>query len=157
MSAMRVRDLFPLFILGCFLSVSYAWGQDTQVTASVGSDTVGVQDQFRFTITVSGKDSDSAEAPRISDLQNFEIVAGPNVSSQFQWINGRASSSKSFIYILIPEKEGQFTIDSVEVRVGDAVYKTQPLQIRVTSAPVQSSPQPQRRIRPIDPFDPFDL
>ncbi len=136
-----------------FLISANAWAQDTQVTASVGSDTVGVQDQFQLTITVSGRDSGDAENPRFSRLQGFKIVSGPNISTQFQWINGRSSSSKSFIYILIPEKEGQFTIDPVEVRVGEKVYRTQQLQVRVTSAPRNPPVQPQRRISPFDPFE----
>ena len=135
-----------LWITGC------AWGQDTQVTASVGSDSVGVQDQVQLSITVSGKDSGDAEPPRITSLQGFRIVSGPNVSTQFQWINGRTNSSKSFIYVLIPEKEGQFTIDPVEVRVGGKGYRTQPLQVRVTSAPRSSPPPQQRSVNPLDPF-----
>ena len=128
------------------------------VTASVDSDSVGVLDQFEFSITVSGKDSGDAEAPRIqSSLRNFRVVSGPSVSTQFQWINGRTSSSKSFTYSLIPEKEGQFTVDPVEVRVGSKVYKTQPLQVRVTSAPRRSPPRGQRPpLSPLDPFEPFE-
>lgn len=139
--------------LGILLGITgCAWGQDTQVTASVGSDSVGVQDQVQLSITVSGKDSGDAEPPRISSLQGFRIVSGPNVSTQFQWINGRTNSSKSFVYVLIPEKEGQFTIDPVEVRVGGKGYRTQPLQVRVTSAPRSSPQQQQRSVNPLDPF-----
>jgi hypothetical protein len=127
-------------------------GQDTQVTVSVSSDTVGVQDQFQLTVTVSGKDSGDAENPRFTRLQGFKIVQGPNISSQFQWINGRSSSNKRFIYILIPEKEGQFTIEPVEVLIGNKIYKTQPLQVRVTSAP--QNPPPKQP--PANPFDPFE-
>jgi hypothetical protein len=159
MPIMRLTCIYLFFVVGGLLTVSPVLGQDAQVTASVDSDTVGVQDQFRLTIIVSGKDSDEAEAPKLSALQNFRVVSGPSISSQFQWINGRSSSSKSFIYILIPEKEGQFTIDPIEVSVGDAVHKTQQLQIRVTSAPSRPSPgpsTPQRRIRPFDPLDPFE-
>jgi hypothetical protein len=132
------------------------WSQDTQVTASVSSDTIGSQDQLQFTITVSGKDSADAETPRFSGLRGFKIVSGPNTGTQFQWINGKTSSSKSFSYILIPDKEGQFTIDPVEVRAGGRTYKTQPLQVRVTSAPRNPSPQPQKGPSIWDPFDDID-
>ena len=132
---------------------SFAKGQDAQVTASVGSDTVGIQDQFQLAVTVTGKDSGDAENPRISRLPGFRVVSGPNISTQFQWVNGRSSSSKSFIYILLPEKEGQFVIDPIEVRVGGKTFRTQPLQVRVTSA--QHSPPAQSR-RPLNPLDPFD-
>ncbi len=149
LSIMRLTAL----TLGIWLCIAAcAWGQDTQVTASVSSDSVGVQDQVQLSVTVSGKDSGDAEPPRITSLKGFKIVSGPNVSSQFQWINGRTSSNKSFMYVLIPEKEGQFTIDPVEVRIGGKVYRTQPLQVRVTSA-TQSPPQ--QRQRAVNPFDPF--
>jgi tetratricopeptide (TPR) repeat protein len=152
---MRTYRVLSLLILIGLLGVVCSWGQDMQVTASVGSDTVGIQDQFQFAITVAGKDSGDAENPRISRLQGFKVVSGPSISTQFQWINGRSSSSKSFVYILIPEKEGQFTIDPVEVRVGGKIYKTQPLRVRVTSAPSSPVPPPQRQ-RPFTPLDPFD-
>jgi hypothetical protein len=140
----------------CILIAGSAWGQDVQVTASIGSDSVGVQDQFQLTVTVSGKDSGDAEPPRVASFKGFRIVSGPNVSTQFQWINGRTSSSKSFIYVLLPEKEGQFTIDPVEIRAGGKAFRTQPLQIRVTSAPKSSTPQRKGSINPLDPFEQLD-
>jgi len=125
--------------------------------ASVGGDTVGIQDQFQLTITVTGKDSGDAENPRISRLQGFQVVSGPNTSTQYQWVNGRSSSSKSFIYILIPEKEGQFTINPIEVRVGNKIFRTQPLQVRVTSTSRNSPSQSRRPINPLDPFAEEDM
>jgi hypothetical protein len=131
------------------LSVPLAFAQDVQVAATVGSDVVGLDDQFQLAVTVSGKDSGDAENPRLPRLNGLKIVGGPNISTQFQWINGRTSSSKSYIYILLPEKEGQFTIDPVEVRVGGKIYKTEPITIRVTStAPRRARPQ----LPPLDPF-----
>jgi tetratricopeptide (TPR) repeat protein len=150
MILMLRRRIFLLFIFLLFSMSIPVWGQDVQVTASVSSDTVGIQDQFQYSITVSGRDSGDAENPRFPRLQGFKVVSGPNVSTQFQWINGRSSSSKSYIYIFIPEKEGQFTIDAAEVRVGGKIYKTQPLQVRVTSAPhTRPAPAP----RSISPFE----
>jgi hypothetical protein len=143
--------LLPL--LGVLLADLSAFSQDTQVTASVSSDIIGVQDQLEFTITVSGKDSGDAEPPRTLRFQGFKIVSGPNVGTQFQWINGRTNNRKSFGYVLIPEREGQFTLDSIEIRAGDKTYKTQPIQIRVTSAPRAAQSQKQAAINPLDPFE----
>ena len=140
---MRLFYRLTVILILCIPAV--VWCQDTtEVTASVNSDTVGVQDQLQFTVTVSGKDSQAAGNPRIPNLKGFKIVSGPNLSTQFQWINGRTSSSKSFAYVLIPEKEGQFTIDPVEVRIGNRVYKTQQVQVRVTSASHNPPPPPPR-------------
>jgi hypothetical protein len=147
-----MRLTITLTAIVFLLVVPFARGQDVQVSASLSSDTVGVEDQLQFTLTVSGADSGDAEAPRLSRIEGFRIVSGPSVSTQYQWINGRSSSSKSFIYELIPEREGQFTIGSVDVRVRGKTYKTQPVQVRVTSAPRNPAPRTQR---PANPFDPF--
>jgi len=39
-------------------------------------------------------------------LQGFRVVAGPSVSTQFQWINGQSSSSRTYSYVLLPTQQG---------------------------------------------------
>lgn len=128
--------------------------QDAQVTATVSTDTVGIQDQFQLTVTITGNDSSRAQTPRLPRLQGFRVVAGPSLNTQYQWINGQASGSRSFIYVLLPEKEGQFTIDAIEVTVGNRIYKTRPIAVRVISA--ARAPAPARTL-PSDPFNPEGL
>lgn len=137
-----------LFWLAALLSAAQA--QDLQVTATVSTDTVGVQDQFQLTVTIVGSNSRDAQTPRLPRFQNLRVVAGPSLSTQFQWINGQSTSSKSFIYVLLPEKEGQFTIDPIEVSAVGKTYKTQPISVRVTSA--SHAPMPSTRSIPTDPF-----
>ncbi|MEJ2247361.1 MAG: BatD family protein, partial [Acidobacteriota bacterium] len=129
-----------------------AWSQDVQVSASIGSDTVGIHDQVQLVIRISGEDSDEAENPSFPEPQGFSVVSGPSIGTQFQWINGRSSSSKSFTYILVPKKEGQFTIDPIEVRVGDKTYETNAIRVQVTQASANPSPQRRNSIAPWDPF-----
>jgi hypothetical protein len=147
-----------LFVLLSLIFFNVAgWSQDVQVTASLSSDTIGVQDQLQLTIAVTGKDSGDAENSRLTSIQGFKIVSGPNVSTQFRSINGRSSSSKSFSYILIPEREGQFTIGPAEVLINNKVIKTQKLQVRVTaSSPGNRTSRTQRPTNPFNPFDPFE-
>ncbi len=120
------------------------------MTATVSNDTVGVQDQFELSITITGGESGQAQTPKLPRFQGFRVVAGPSLSSQFQWVNGRSTSSKSFIYTLLSEKEGQYTLDPVEVTVGTTSYRTQPIAVRVTSA-TRRSPAPSR-ILPANPL-----
>ena len=149
-SQQKISSRPAILLLSLFILLPPALAQDLQVTASVSTDTIGIQDQFQLTITVTGSDSGLAQTPRLPRFQGFRVVAGPSLSTQFQWINGRSTSSKSFIYILLPEKEGQFTIDPVEVPVGSRVYRTQSIAIRVTSA--SRAPSPPARTLPTDPF-----
>jgi hypothetical protein len=136
------------------LFIPFARTQDLQVRASIGSDSVGVNDQVQLTITISGKDSGDAQSPRLPKFDGFQVVAGPNVSTQFQWINGRTSSTKSFIYVLLPQREGQFTIDPIEVSLGQKIFRTQPINVRVTAASTRAAPIPSR---PSSPFEDEDM
>jgi hypothetical protein len=155
MKNLRHCDLL-LIVLGLVLTAAPPLYAQTQVEASVNADTVGINDQFQFIITVSGDDSGEAEAPGLPRLDDFQVVMGPSVGTQFQWINGRSSSSKSFTWTLLPKREGQFTIDSVQVPVGGKTYRTDPIIVRVTSASTRPPATPRRRGLP-DPFaeDPF--
>jgi hypothetical protein len=143
---------WSLLVLGVMGSLAQA--QDVQVSALVDTDTLGVQDQLQLTISISGKRSGDAETPRLPSLQGLRVVAGPSVSTQFQWINGQTTSTKSFTYVLTPDRIGQFRIDPIDVQVGDRIYKTQPIVIQVTNAPPSArtprSPFP-------DPFADEDL
>ncbi len=136
--------LLPAVLLATVMS---AWAEDVQVTATVDADTIGTQDQLQLTVNVSGPDSSDAEPPRLPQFQGFDVVAGPSVSTQYQWINGRASSSKGFTYILVPQKAGRFTLASIEVQIAGKTYRTQPIAVTVT----QGSSRPAQR-RGFDPF-----
>jgi len=152
----RHRSISTGFVpaLLCLLLLSAplipAAAQDVQVSATASTNTVGVQDQFQLTVTITGGDIEQAQAPSLPRFQGFRVVSGPSLSTQFQWINGKSTSSKSFIYLLLPEKEGQFNIDPVEVVVGNKVFRTQPISMRVTSASQTPVQPPQNSTA--DPF-----
>ncbi len=116
---------------------SPAAAQDVQVTASVDAEEIGLQDQLQLAVSVSGPDSGSAEAPRLPRFAGFDVVGGPNISTQFQWINGRYSSSRSYTYILLPRKTGRHTIDAIEVQVGGRVFRADPITVNVRAGSVR--------------------
>jgi hypothetical protein len=144
----RFCAFFAAILMAAFIVSPTVLGQDVQVRATVGTDTVGLQDQFQYTITISGSDSGDAETPRVR-FAEFQVVSGPNVSTSFQWINGKTSSSKSISYILLPRKEGQFSLEPAEVTIKGRVYRTQPIPIRVTAAGTRA---PVPRSRSFGPF-----
>ncbi len=137
--------IIAILLLTIFASPSFA--QNIDVTASVNSTTIGVQDQLQLTLTVSGREIGDAQPPRNPSFPGFKLASGPNVSTQFQWINGRVSNSKSFTYTLLPEKEGQYTIDPIDVIISGRTYRTEPISIRVTAGGGRVPAQP-----PVDPF-----
>lgn len=132
-----------------------ARAQDASVQADVDARKVGLEDQLQLTLTVSGASAELAEEPVLPPLTNLRAVAGPFVSNQFSWVNGRASQSKSYTWTLQPEAAGSAQVGAMRVKLAGGEKNTAPIAIEI----VQGSLRPQRRQRAVDPFggaDPFD-
>ncbi|MBR5813793.1 MAG: protein BatD [Bacteroidaceae bacterium] len=87
---------------------------------------------FRLTYTVNTTD---AKEPQIADMPDFEILSGPNISTQQSYsnINGKTTSSVSvtFTYILLPKNEGDFTIQPAKINAKGEEYTSNSLSIKV--------------------------
>lgn len=92
---------------------------------------VSVGDQFSLTLVLNEK----GDNLRMPDLQNFDLLMGPSVSSSssMQIINGQVSRSVSYsyTYILKAEKEGNFTISPASIEVKRKIYQSNPVTIQV--------------------------
>lgn len=90
---------------------------------------VGEPFRLQYQVNESGKDF------RLPDVKGFEILSGPqtSTSSSTQIVNGKVSRSKSTIYtyILLPQKEGQYTIPAAQITVGKEKYHSNTLTIKV--------------------------
>lgn len=88
--------------------------------------------QFRLTYTLN-KEGKDLRLP--SDMSGFDILFGPSVSQSYssQTINGKTTSesSVSYTYILMPKKEGTFTIGAASINVDGANYKSNAVSVKV--------------------------
>jgi len=86
------------------------------------------------------------------------MLPGTNQSTSIQFINGRMTSTRSFIYTLMPNKEGTLTIPAMTFNLNGKNYTTQKIQIEVTQAPpLQTQPQqPGRTPQPVQPSGNLD-
>lgn len=110
-----------------------AWGDDDiTVRAVVDPATVAVGEQVVLTIEVQGKfrRSISPELPPLDDFDMFQA----GTSQNFSFVNGQASSSITFRYVLVPRAEGTFRIEPVRFTVGANQYTANPVTITVTAA-----------------------
>ena len=112
---------FTLALAGCL----NLYAQD--FTATVSKSTVGVGEQFQIDFTLTGNGSNFAP-PSFSDFQN---AGGPFQSSSFQSVNGVNSQSITLTYVLIPRKEGSFTIGSATIHSGGKTLSSNPITIKV--------------------------
>ncbi|MES2837252.1 MAG: BatD family protein [Bacteroidota bacterium] len=126
-----------LFYCFAFFAPLVTLAQEASFTASASKTKaeVGDQIQISFTLNTSGS---GFKAPNLND---FAVVSGPNQSTSMQFINGSMSQTISLSYIIIPQKEGKFTIGSAFINAGGKVLQTKPFAIEVAKGSGKNTQQ----------------
>ncbi len=123
---------FPVGPLLCILLVLapvIVAAADIQVDTALSSGEIHEGESFIFTVIVSGPMRGS-EAPAIPEMKDFAL-ANTSSSSNFSFINGKTSSTKTYRYTLIPLSVGTFTIPAIPVTVKGKVYRSRPQLVSV--------------------------
>ncbi len=120
---------------------------------------LGVEDLARLVLTVVDGAGD-VSLPELGPLENFQVVSGPSSENHFSWVNGVATSSVRFTYLLQPSQVGPASVGAATVRAGGAVLTSQPLAAEIVAGSV-APPRRGRQVPPVardpfaDLFDPF--
>jgi hypothetical protein len=96
---------------------------------------VGLNQQFVLNVEVAGIQQLDGD-PRVPDLSAFAAYLGSGTSTAMQMANGRTSVTLTIQYQFQATAEGSFAIGPVTVPVAGQALTTEPLTIRVTTAPV---------------------
>ncbi|MCD7899860.1 MAG: BatD family protein [Bacteroides sp.] len=111
-----MRKLFFLLFSLLFV-IDYAYADVKPVFTASAPDVIVVGDQFRLTYVVTTQNVKDFRAP--GSITGFDILMGPSRSQQSstQIINGKVSSSSSitYTYILMANKEGTFSIPAASI------------------------------------------
>jgi len=103
---------------------------------------VKVGEQFSLTLSLNAQGEDL----RMPSLDNFTILMGPSVSSSrsFSMVNGKMSQSVEFAYtyVLVAEKEGNYTIAPATIKADRKVVQSNPVSIKVIQGQVQTQSAP---------------
>ena len=95
---------------------------------------VAVGEQFRLTYTINTQDVRGFRAGRMPDA--FDVLMGPSTSTQSSWqmVNGHTTSTSSvtYTYILVANKNGTFTIPAAHITADGKSVESNDIQIRVT-------------------------
>jgi hypothetical protein len=73
----------------------------------------------------------------------FQIVGGPNQSSNYSWVNGKTTSSISYTYYLQAIKEGPFNIPVASVTVGGETLITKSFKVTIQKGQQKAANQQQ--------------
>ena len=68
------------------------------------------------------------------NFDGFQMVGGPNQSTQMSFVNGRSTQQKGYGYTLLATKPGIYKIESASIQIKGKILKTQPLTIEVVKA-----------------------
>ncbi len=97
-------------------------------TASVSRSTVGLSEKFELEFTVEGNGSNFVP-PSFDDFQ--VVDASQSSSYSFNSATGVNTRSSTYLYILIPKKEGTFTINPASITVGNKKLASNPVTVKV--------------------------
>jgi hypothetical protein len=117
------------YILSFLLFATHLLSAQIEFTTSVSKNKLGVNQRFKIEFTVNKQGADNFKPPSFT---NFKVVGGPSSSVNQSWINGKASYSQSYIYILEPKSEGNFTIEPATIEYNDELVKSNAVKIEVT-------------------------
>lgn len=117
-----------------FLNITLDNFSQVTLTASLNTNTVGMQQQFFATYTLKGGKSQSFEMP---DFTNFRLVGqrsqsggGMTVIVNGQVVSG-GDDEQSWTFTLMPTKPGKFNIPAARARVGGSWYSSNSLEVNV--------------------------
>jgi hypothetical protein len=100
-----------------------------RATGSLSATTAAVGEPVEYELAIEGSEApDNPPAPNVDGLE----LRGTSQSSQLSIVNGNVTRRVTYIYTLVPKREGKFTIPELEVLVAGKKLKTQPVTLTVT-------------------------
>ena len=116
-------------LLSLFLFFSFLLCQNIETIVS--NKNVSLNESLDFIIKLENIDA-NPEVNFAPMLDYFSIISGPNIGSEYKFINGKKSSSRSISWRIIPKKTGKIKIPNLEVKVGKKIYLTEDITISVS-------------------------
>ena len=134
------QKIYYILILCALMSLS-TYAQTPELVASVSKNKLGLNQRVKIQFTINKQGADNFQAP---NFKNFQIVSGPSQSISQSWVNGSASFSQSYNYIIKPLKKGEFLIPAASIKLNNKILTSKSVKVIVLD-PVEI---------PKDPNDP---
>lgn len=131
-----------IILIGLLLVCSLNAGELT-INSYVDRTTIGLDDQLRFTIEITGTDAGKISQPELPEISGFRnIGSSSSSSSSFSIVGGRMTGTvtRSFVYTLRPVSAGNFLIPPISLQFEKQTLVTDPIRISVVEGTVQPPP-----------------
>ncbi len=126
-SQMKLR--FITFIIA--LITTSVFSQEVELLAKVSKNKLGLNQRLRVEFSINKQGADNFAPP---NFKNFKIVGGPSHSVSQSWVNGKATFSQKYSYIIKPLRKGEFNLPSASIELDGKKLKSKPVKIIVTEA-----------------------
>ena len=109
-----------------------------EISSSISSKNISITESVIFTIKIS--DIDENPSVDISEIEDFfSIISGPNIGSEYRFVNGNRTSSRSISWTLIAKNHGKLVIPSLNVIIGKKTLVTNSHEILVSKQNTEQS------------------
>ncbi|WP_346712643.1 BatD family protein [Mediterranea massiliensis] len=132
-----MRKIVCLWIALLALTVQ-AYADDKVTFTASAPDAVAVGDQFRLSYTVN---TQKVKNFRVPSIKGFDVLMGPSRSYSMQSINGNTTETLTFTYILLAQKEGEYTIPGATITANGDQMLSNSVKIKVLPADKANSSQ----------------
>lgn len=106
------------------------------VVGELDNNSGTLEDQFVYTLTIQGDVDGEVKFPKIDGLE----ARSAGTSQSMSVVNGSMSREVAYQFVLLPSKEGTFTIPSILVKVDGAEIGTVPLELKVAAGAAEENP-----------------
>ena len=139
---MAAATLLPIAcILFLFSGGAQGKGDSGNISVSLEPKQVQLGEGAILSIQISGEEAGQPAVSEVPGLRFFPM----GQSSEYRSINGRVSSSTSYMFQVQAEHSGEFIIPPVKVAINGRIQETQPMGFRVIDG---GSPNPRSRSLP---------
>ena len=98
-------------------------------TASLDREALTLGEQA--TLSLKFEEVQPKNPPRLPGIPGLQIqYVGP--SSSFSFVNGQTSSTITYNYLVVPQRDGEYTIPAMRINLGGQELASQPLKLTVT-------------------------
>jgi predicted house-cleaning noncanonical NTP pyrophosphatase (MazG superfamily) len=131
-------------ILGIIIFMSFSVSAQVKFEALTDRDTYGLNERFQLVFSINNE-GDNFQPPKIPNFKVEGPIINKGYEDETQFINGRTTYKRKIftklIFFLTPTKKGTFTIGPASIEYDGAVYKSQPIKIKITD-PIQMPSYP---------------
>ncbi len=127
-----MKSFFYLFLL---LFFPFTLTAQTTFTASTDAKQTAIGEVFELQFSLKNAQGQGFRPPSFGE---FNVVSGPNRMNSMTMVNGTASSSETYSYVLQAKKEGVFTLGVAIITANGKMLRTDPLSISVSKGKKQT-------------------